>query len=400
MNKQEKKSVLSLALLFSFRMLGLFLILPIFSLYAEHLDHATPTLIGIALGIYGLTQGLLQMPLGILSDKFGRKPIIAVGLVLFALGSSVAALSHDIYGIIIGRALQGAGAIGSTILAFAADVTREEYRAKAMAIIGITIGFSFSIAMALSSLLNACLGISGIFWLTAAFALLGLLLLFKTLPTPPLSCLQRASALKYQQLIQVIKNPVLLRLDFSIFVLHAVLTALFLVVPSILKNFAILPVNHEWIIYLPVMILSFILMYPFMELAEKKAKMEIVFLGAILMLLLSQSLIVIGASHFILCSIGLLIFFTAFTLLEALLPSLISKVAPAANKGAAIGLYSSCQFLGIFAGGALGGWIYSLHQMKGVFLFCMLLTLIWLAIMSTMTTLRVELKPVSLSLKE
>jgi predicted MFS family arabinose efflux permease len=388
MNSQEKKSIISLALLFSFRMLGLFLILPVFSLYAQTLLHSTPALIGIALGVYGLTQAIFQMPLAILSDKFGRKPIIVTGLLLFAFGSIVAAVSHTIEGVIIGRALQGTGAIGSTILAYAADLTREEYRTKAMAIIGMTIGFSFSLAMALSPLMNSWIGVSGIFWLTASLAILGLFLLFKGISTPTANRMHSENVLTPKQLWLVLRQPALLRLDFSIFSIHAILTAIFIVVPIMLKNFTGIPLNKQWIIYLPVIVLSFIAMFPFIILAEKKQQMKRVFVGAVICLFIAQIMIFTGQSYEWMIAFGLFIFFTAFTLLEALLPSLISKIAPPSHKGTAIGFYSTCQFLGIFVGGVLGGWFYGQYQVLGVFIFCGILTLIWLAIARGLTTIR------------
>jgi len=384
MNKIERKAAQSLALIFSFRMLGLFMILPVFAIYAQNLTGTTASLIGFALGVYGLTQACLQIPFGMLSDKIGRKPVITAGLLLFAVGSVIAAMSHSIYGVIIGRALQGAGAIGSTIIAFVADLTRESERTKAMAIIGLTIGFSFTFAMAISPILNAWMGVNGIFWLTAVLALFGILVLYTLVPKPTSLSFHRDAELEPARLGQVLKNTELLRLDFGILCLHAILTALFIIVPISLQDLAGVAESRQWMIYLPVLVLSFLCMLPFIIIAEKKQKMKPIFVGAIATLTIAQILLLIGTANEFITAIGLLVFFTAFTLLEASLPSLISKIAPKDSKGTATGVYSCCQFLGIFIGGTVGGWFYSAHNMIGVFIFSIVLALIWLAIASTM----------------
>jgi len=384
MNKIERKAAQSLALIFSFRMLGLFMILPVFAIYAQNLTGTTASLIGFALGVYGLTQACLQIPFGMLSDKIGRKPVITAGLLLFAVGSVIAAMSHSIYGVIIGRALQGAGAIGSTIIAFVADLTRESERTKAMAIIGLTIGFSFTLAMAISPILNAWMGVNGIFWLTAVLALFGILVLYTLVPKPTSLSFHRDAELEPARLGQVLKNTELLRLDFGILCLHAILTALFIIVPISLQDLAGVAESRQWMIYLPVLVLSFLCMLPFIIIAEKKQKMKPIFVGAIATLTIAQILLLIGTANEFITAIGLLVFFTAFTLLEASLPSLISKIAPKDSKGTATGVYSCCQFLGIFIGGTVGGWFYSAHNMIGVFIFSIVLALIWLAIASTM----------------
>lgn len=393
MNKQEKKTALLLASIYAFRMLGLFMILPIFSLYAVHFKYANATLIGLALGIYGLTQGILQIPFGMWSDRIGRKPIIFLGLVLFIIGSIVAACSHSIYGIIIGRAIQGAGAIGSTLTALVADATQEENRLKAMSIIGMTIGFSFMIAMILGPLLNNLIGLRGIFWFTAFLACIGILILWLLIPTPKTHHLHRDSEPVLSQFKKILLNKELLRLDFGIFSLHAILTALFIVIPITLANDAGLTENQQWIIYLPVLILSFIAMIPFIILAEAKRLMKPIFIGAIIILTLTQICFWFVYHSLILTSILLFLFFTAFTFLEASLPSLISKIAPAGNKGTAMGIYSSAQFLGIFIGGLVGGIIFHHLGLTAIFIFCALLGLIWIAFAYTMR------KPLHLSSK-
>ena len=384
MKPLERKSAISLALLMSFRMLGLFMILPIFSLYAQHLKGVTPHLIGIALGIYGLTQACLQIPFGMLSDKIGRKPVICFGLLIFAFGSVVAALAHSIEGVIIGRALQGGGAVGSVIIALLADSTQDENRTKAMAIIGMTIGFSFAIAMVLGPALNTWVGVSGIFWLTALLALLGIVILFFVVPTPTNNKFHRDAEPVPALFKSILTNGQLVRLDVGIFVQHAILTATFLVIPLALTHYAHLKEAHQWMIYLPVLVFAFILMVPFIIIAEKKRKMKPIFIACIIALAISQIILIFFHTRISSFVIALFIFFTAFTLLEATLPSLISKLAPAGSKGTAMGVYSTSQFLGIFAGGTIGGWVFSSHGVTGVFIMCAIAAIVWAIIASSM----------------
>lgn len=384
MNPQERKSAISLALLMSFRMLGLFMILPIFSLYAQHLKGVTPHLIGLALGIYGLTQACLQIPFGMLSDKIGRKPVIFFGLLIFAFGSVVAALAHSIEGVIIGRALQGGGAVGSVIIALLADSTKDENRTKAMAIIGMTIGLAFAVAMVLGPTLNTWIGVSGIFWLTAILAIIGIIVLLFVVPTPSNNKFHRDAEPVPALFKSILTNGELLRLDFGIFVQHAILTATFIVIPIALTHFAHIKEAHQWMIYLPVLIVAFVLMVPFIIIAEKKRKMKPIFIGCIITLAISQFILFFFHNLTISFVIALLLFFTAFTLLEATLPSLISKLAPAGSKGTAMGVYSTSQFLGIFAGGVIGGWIFSLYGVQGVFLMCAIGAIVWAIIACSM----------------
>ncbi|MBL4647915.1 MAG: MFS transporter [Gammaproteobacteria bacterium] len=379
MNKTEKKTALSLAAIFAFRMLGLFMILPTFALYAQQLHHITPTLIGVALGIYGLTQACLQIPFGFLSDRFGRKPLILIGLILFAIGSVVAALSHSIWGIIIGRALQGSGAVGSVTLALLTDLIREEQRTKAMAIVGMMIGLSFAVAMVLGPIISAWFSVSGIFWLTSLLALAGIAILFTTVPTPTHCRLQRDAEPVPQLIKSMLSNGELLRLNFGIFTLHAVLTASFLVVPIALQRVGLVA-SQQWLLYLPVLVLAFFTMFPFIIMAEKRRQMKTVFSAAIAVLIITQLLLWVGYTSSIVIAIALFLFFTAFTLLEASLPSLIAKTAPAGSKGTAMGIYSSSQFLGIFVGGSVGGWLYSLYSFSAIFLGGAILLAIWLVL--------------------
>lgn len=380
MTSTERLSVLSLASIMSLRMLGLFMILPVFSLYAVHLTGATPTLIGIAMGIYGLTQGIFQIPFGMLSDHVGRKKIIALGLIIFALGSIVAALSHSITGMIIGRALQGAGAVGSTIIALLADLTREDQRSKAMAMIGMTIGMSFTLAFILGPMLIPWMHLSGIFWLAAGLSGLAILILVAIVPHPTILTWHADTEPKLNQFMAILKQADLGRLNFGIFALHAILTASFVVIPLALHRLAGLNGQQQWLLYLPILLLSFVLAVPCIVIAEKKQCLKQFFLGAIFALGLAELLLWLFAQHLGLSAGSLLLFFTAFCVLEAFLPSLVSRTAPPARKGTALGIYSCAQFMGIFIGGSLGGWLYGKFGLTDVYLFCVILTILWAAL--------------------
>lgn len=389
----ERRTVFAIASIYAFRMLGLFMILPIFSLYAPHFAGANALLIGVALGIYGLTQALLQIPFGMSSDRLGRKPVIFFGLILFAIGSVIAAEAHSIYGIILGRAIQGAGAVGSTLTALVADSTQEENRLKAMSVIGLTIGFSFVFAMVVGPLLNDWVGLSGIFWLTAGLAIAGMLILAWVVPTPANHLLHRDSEAVWSQFAKILTTPELLRLDFGIFAMHAMLTALFIVIPTLLVQKAGLAVDRQWLVYLPVLLLAFVAMLPFIIVAEAKRRMKPVFVGGVLVLTLAQGLLWVNHQSLWYIGFVLFLFFTAFTLLEACLPSLVAKIAPAGSKGTAMGIYSTSQFLGIFAGGSLGGIVLHHWGLNGLFLGCALLGVLWFFLAVTMK------KPTHLSSK-
>lgn len=384
MNSTERRGTYALALIFSFRMLGLFMILPVFASYGEHLKHATPTLIGLALGIYGLTQALLQVPFGLMSDKLGRKPIILLGLILFAIGSVIAAHATTIHGVIFGRAIQGAGAVGSAIIALLADLTSEENRTKAMAMIGLTIGFAFTLAMIIGPALSAIIHVDGIFWLTAVLAVLGIAVLYLLVPTPEKSTIHRDAEAIPALFGRILKDKELLRLDFGIMSLHAILTASFIVVPLALAQYAGVPEQHQWMLYLPVLVLAFVAMLPMIIIAEKARKMRSMFLLGIGLIAVSQIGLWLFHSNGWLMGMLLFVFFTAFTFLEASLPSLISKRAPAGSKGTAMGVYSSSQFFGIFVGGIAGGALFAHFGLSSIFFACGLLCLAWFAIAFTM----------------
>lgn len=376
LNAIERRAAYSLSGIFSLRMLGLFLILPVFALYAEGLPEVTPLLVGLAIGVYGLTQALLQIPFGMLSDRIGRKPVLIGGLLIFALGSVVAANAETIYGIIFGRALQGSGAIAAVIMALAADLSREQRRLRMMAIIGISIGVAFAVALVMGPILNSWIGVPGIFWLTAILALAGIVIVIFVVPTPKESHLHRDAEAVPGQFGKVLKEPELLRLDFGILTLHMSLTAMFLAYPLALRDLG-LEAGHHWMVYLPVMLLSMIVMVPFVIMAESRRKMRPVFVGAVAALA-GASLLLFGFHGTMTGMVlGLFIFFTAFNLLEATLPSLVAKIAPGERKGTAMGVYSSSQFIGAFLGGALGGWFHTRYGMEGTFLLCAGMAGVW-----------------------
>lgn len=383
MTLTERRAAVSLAGIFALRMLGLFMILPVFALYADHLSGVTPALVGLAIGAYGLSQAILQIPLGVLSDYYGRKQIITVGLLIFAAGSVVAALSTSIWGVVLGRALQGAGAISGPVMALVADLTREEQRTKAMAMIGLSIGASFALAIVAAPVLDHWIGVPGMFWLIAVLAVLAILVLHSQVPEPVHSAVHRDAEAVPGQIKGVLHNAQLRRLDFGILALHVVLTANWVVVPVALRNH--LAPEHHWWVYLPVLLLSVIAMVPFIILAERGGRMKPVFLGAVSVLGIAEFALS-QVHHLSLWELAavLMVFFAAFNLLEATLPSLVSKVAPPDAKGTAMGIYSTSQFLGAFLGGVLGGWISGHLGIEGVFYLGTMAAMLWLWIASGM----------------
>ena len=373
-----------LAAILSIRMLGLFMVLPVISLYQGKLFDATPFLLGVALGAYGLTQALLQIPLGAWSDRIGRKPVIFFGLALFVVGSVIAALSTSIYGVIIGRCLQGAGAISSTLMAMVADATQEHNRVKAMAIMGGSIGVSFGLALVIGPLLNSWFGLSGLFWVTALLGAASMLML-AMMPQPVQASTNGTDVSKRNNFISVLKNLDLMRLNVGIFALHFVLMAGFVVLPRLFVNDLGIPAGEHWAYYLPIVVLAFIAMLPFIIVAEKRQKMKPVFLIAIVAVIASQLLFLVSADAGNLMLAWVFLFFVGFNLLEAMLPSLISKQAPAGGRGAAMGVYSTSQFLGAFFGASIGGWLVSLSgDFSLLFVVTALLTVVWLLFASGM----------------
>lgn len=380
MTPTERKAVISLSTIMGLRMIGLFMVLPLFSLYAHSLIGANATLIGIAMGVYGLSQALFQIPFGALSDKVGRKPIILIGLVIFCAGSLLAGFATHINTMIIGRALQGIGAVGSTILALMADLTRENQRTKSMAIAGITIGFSFSVAMFVGPVLSTWMQINHLFYLASLFGMLGIILLYTLVPTPAKESWHRDAEPELKSFLQLLRHKELAKLNIGIFILHAIFTASFIVIPLSLQHYLNLASHDQWKVYLPTLLGSFVLSILCMGLAERKGQIKPYFIGGIAALLLAELCMNMAQSSLIVMSLGLALFFGGFSLMEAFLPSLISRTAPADRKGSAMGIYSCSQFSGIFVGGVLGGWLYGHFSYTGVYVFCAIFALIWLAL--------------------
>jgi MFS family permease len=389
MTSTEKSATVALASIMSMRMLGLFMIFPIFALYAQGFPSATPIMVGLAIGIYGLTQAILQIPFGMLSDRFGRQPIIYIGLLIFAVGSVIAAMSTSMNGIIFGRALQGCGAISSTVLALTADLTRDEHRTKAMAILGMSIGASFILALIAGPLLYSWIDVPGIFWMTAVLALSGIIILYTKVPQP-LNYHAHAQRQKKPLLVQfkqVLQDTQLLRLNIGILMLHLSLTSLFVVLPIALINTQFNAEDH-WQVYVSVLIASVIAMVPFIIFAEKYRRLKMVFIGAVALLGLSELGLSYLHDNFIGIVVMLFLFFTAVNFLESSLPSLMSKMAPTESRGTAMGVYSSAQFFGAFLGGVFGGWLHQHYSIGAVFAFCAALTLVWFILVATMQSPR------------
>lgn len=380
----ERKAVLSLASIYALRMMGLFMILPVFAIYGQTLKGYSPALVGVAIGIYGLTQAVLQIPFGMASDRFGRKPVITIGLIIFAIGSVVAAMSHTMTGVIIGRALQGAGAIAAAVMALTADLTREENRLGAMALIGVSIGFAFAISLVLGPFINSLVGVPGIFWLTAILSIVAIGVLHVIVPKPVHTRFHRDSSPMLSQFKNVITNTQLLRLDYGILSLHMMLTATFTTLPLALRDNAGLPTEHHWFVYLPVMVLAMMLMVPFVIIAEKKRRMKTIFTAAILAMAVAEVVFMEFDTSLVGLVIGLMIYFIAFNVLEATLPSLIAKTADPDKKGTAMGVYSSSQFIGAFFGGSLGGLIHGSMGMSAVFGLCAAIAVVWFLVAATM----------------
>ncbi len=384
MSRAEKRTAVSLAGVFSTRMLGLFMILPVFSVLAEQMPDYSAALAGIAIGIYGLTQAALQIPLGLLSDKIGRKPVILGGLLVFALGSVVAATADSLLWITIGRAMQGLGAVASAVMALAADLTREEHRMKVMAAIGMSIGFSFALALVLGPLVNSWFGLSGIFWLTAILAVCGMFIVLFWVPTPTVSRFHRDAQVETGWFKSALKDPQLLRLDASILILHSVLMSSFVVMPFILRDRLGLVIEAHWQIYLPILVLSMLGVIPLIIVGEKKRKLKQLLIMAIIVLALAELGFWLVGHSLAGITFMLLFFFLAFNLVEATMPSLVAKMAPAAHKGTAMGAYSSAQFFGVFIGAAIGGWLMQHYGLDSVLLFNVVLLGAWLILIISM----------------
>ena len=378
MNALERRSTFALSSIFALRMLGLFMIVPVFSVAGQSYQYATPALIGLAVGVYGLTQAILQIPFSLIADRFSRKPLIILGLLLFALGGAVAAMSDTIYGVIIGRAIAGGGAVSAVVMALLADVTREENRTKAMATMGMSIGVSFMVAFSLGPWLTTLVGISGLFWVTTIMGLLAIFMLFMVPSTTRHH--KNFQQGYFNQLKQVLKMKDLNRLHISVFALHLLLTAMFIYVPSQLIEFADIPLAKHGLIYLPLLVISLFFAFPSIILAEKYRKMRGIFLTAIAGIIAGLAVMIFGFESKYILLLGLGLFFIAFNVMEALLPSWLSKAAPIQSKATAMGVNASGQFLGAFCGGILGGQLNMLGNTTLGWSILTAIALVWLVI--------------------
>lgn len=378
MNALERRSTFALSSIFALRMLGLFMIIPVFSVAGQSYQYATPALIGLAVGVYGLTQAILQIPFSLIADRYSRKPLVVFGLLLFALGGAIAAMSDTIYGVIIGRAIAGGGAVSAVVMALLADVTREENRMKAMAVMGMSIGMSFVVAFSLGPWLTGLVGISGLFWVTTVMGLAAILML---LLVPKVTRHHRNFQQGYiTQLKQVLKMGDLNRLHVSVFTLHLLLTAMFIYVPSQLIQFADIPLQHHGWVYLPLLLVSLFVAFPSIVLAEKYRKMRGIFLTAIAGIILGLLVLIFGFESKYILLLGLGLFFIAFNVMEALLPSWLSKAAPIQSKATAMGVNASSQFLGAFFGGMIGGQLLMLNHTAMGWSILTAIAIIWLLV--------------------
>lgn len=375
MNRTEISATLAIAGLFSIRMLALFMVLPVLTLYAGKFEGVSATQLGWVIGIYGLTQALFQIPLGYISDFIGRRKVVFIGLLVFILGSFIAARAQGIYGLMLGRGLQGAGAIGSTLLAYTADLTREEVRTRAMALVGIAIGSSFLLAMVLGPLVSGSYGLQGIFIFNMLLGVIGLIWFGVAVPKVKIQPFFNSERLS---LGAILKDKQLLRLNFSIFVLHAQFAACFLFIPKLIHQLTHLSQQEVWRVYLPALLGALVLMGPFLRLGDKTKTAKPVLIGAILLLGLSECFLGLYPLDSKSLLAVLIVFFASFTLLESQLPAWVSKSSPKQSKGFVLGIYSTSQFLGIFLGGVVGGMLQNAIGMLGVIFWCILLLLLWL----------------------
>ena len=379
MNSTERLFAIKVSLVMSTRMLGLFMLFPVMSVYASDYSSTTPFLIGLAIGIYGLTQACLQIPFGYLSDRFGRKPLLLAGLSLFLLGSIVAASATDIIFVVVGRALQGGGAISAVLMAFLADFISEENRAKANAFVGFQIGLAFMLSLLIGPIIASSAGMSGLFWVIAGLSIVAALIVF-TLPSVKPVNYYKLSLFAFKEIL----NPRLMRLDFSVFSLHLILACGFIVMPLLLIENNIVTIENNWQLYLPAILISFVGMVPLIIASEKYKKTKLVLLLSIGLLIISQILFFsldLSPNVFL---ILLSLFFIAFNAVEAILPSLLSRTASASKRGLAMGVFSTSQFLGTFIGGAIGGLIYDIFDLNSVFLLTIFMAIIWWLVILTM----------------
>ncbi len=380
MNSIERIVAFKVSLVMATRMLGLFMLFPVISVYAtSEYQNTTPFLIGLAIGVYGLTQAFFQIPFGYLSDRFGRKPLLYIGLFLFFLGSILAAISTDIIYVIVGRALQGSGAISAVLMALLADSISEENRSKANAYVGFQIGLAFMLSLLIGPTIASIAGLSGIFWSIALLSVISLSIVTSLSNTNPINY-YRLSIEEFKKIL----NPTLLRLDLSAFILHLMLTSTFIVMPLMLVENNIINIADNWKLYLPAMVISFIGMVPLIILAEKLHKTKLILLISIALLMISQILFYELEINFSVFLIILTLFFIAFNTIEAILPSLLSRTASSSKRGLAMGVFSTSQFLGTFFGGVIGGLIYDIFNLNSVFLFTIFMAIIWWLVILTL----------------
>ena len=372
MNTTERLIALKVSLIMSVRMLGLFMLFPVMSVYADNYQGSTPFLIGIAIGIYGLTQAILQIPFGYLSDRYGRKPLLIIGLLIFLVGSIIAANSSNILFVIIGRALQGGGAISAVLMAFLADSVSEENRAKANAFVGFQIGVAFMLSLIIGPIITSRVGMTGLFWVIALLSVLAMLIVLSLAKSKPVDY-YRLSLSAFKETL----NRQLITLDFSVFSLHLILASGFIVMPLLIMNNEIVSMVDNWQLYLPAVILSFVVMIPMIVISEKFKKSKYILLLSIILLIVSQVIFFIVDLNFLVFLITLTIFFIAFNSVEAILPSLLSRTATPSKRGLAMGIFSTSQFLGTFIGGAIGGLIYDIYGLNSVFLFTIFVAVVW-----------------------
>ena len=372
MNSTERLFALKVSLIMSVRMLGLFMLFPVMSVYAGDYDRSTPFLIGMAIGIYGLTQALLQIPFGYLSDRFGRKPILIIGLLIFLIGSVVAANASNIIFVVIGRALQGGGAISAVLMAFLADSISEDNRAKANAFVGFQIGVAFMLSLIIGPIITSRIGLSGLFWVIGLLSIIAMLIVLSLEYSKPINY-YRLSFGAFRETL----SRELITVDFSVFSLHLILASGFIVMPLLIMENQIVSMIDNWQLYLPAVLLSFIGMIPLIIISEKFKKTKYILLLSIFLLIISQIIFYISNLNFSVFLITLTIFFVAFNTVEAILPSLLSKTASASKRGLAMGIFSTSQFLGTFIGGAIGGLIYDIYDLNSVFLFTIFVAIIW-----------------------
>lgn len=397
MTPVELRATWGLGTVFSLRMLGMFMVLPVLTTYGMALQGASEALIGLAIGIYGLAQAVFQIPFGLLSDRIGRKPLIVGGLLIFVLGSVIAACTTSIWGVILGRALQGSGAIAAAVMALLSDLTREQNRTKAMAFIGISFGITFAIAMVLGPIITHAFGLHALFWMIAVLAASGIIITLLVVPNAPNHVLNRESGMVKGSIKKVLANSRLVKLNVGIMCLHILLMSSFVALPGEFEN-AGFPAEQHWKIYLITMLIAFCGVIPFIIYAEVKRQMKRVFVCCVALMLIAEIVLWGAGNHFWTLVIGVQLFFIGFNLMEAILPSLVSKESPPGYKGTAMGLYSTSQFIGVAIGGSMGGWVYGHFDASTVFVVGAVIAAVWLLVSCTMqeppyvSSLRILLK--------